>query len=206
PDAVRVGRVKLDPSRVRLDDRQRELGPGSRRRIEAGDLVRRLLGQPNHLRPRIGNRDIRAVVLGRRIVLGHLAGLVIDFHELAGFVEADPEIAVPIRCHPARNVYPARRVLIELPGLRIETSDLVRLAFGKPYAAVGRDIHSVSARVLRRDLVSRELLTRSRRRTRALTEWISRPTAAYGLPNARRTRSLVSILRPGSSMSTRRAG
>jgi hypothetical protein len=47
PDAVRVGRIELDPSRIRLDDRQREFRPGFRLGIEAGDFVRRLFGQPD---------------------------------------------------------------------------------------------------------------------------------------------------------------
>src|SRR5688500_1114782 len=103
PDPVWVRRIELDPSRIRLDDRQRALGPRLRSRIEAGDLVRRLFGHPDHLGPRIGDHVIRAAVLGLRFVERHLAGFLIDLHELAGPMEADPEIALPIRSHPARN-------------------------------------------------------------------------------------------------------
>jgi IS5 family transposase len=39
PDAVRVGRIDFNPSRVRLHDRQRVFRPHVRRGIEAGDLV-----------------------------------------------------------------------------------------------------------------------------------------------------------------------
>src|SRR5262249_6893665 len=42
PDPVRVGWIDVDPSRIRLHDRQRELSPRFRLRIEAGDLVRSL--------------------------------------------------------------------------------------------------------------------------------------------------------------------
>src|SRR6266576_193824 len=114
PDAVRVGWIELNPSRIRFRDRQRELRPGLRLGIEAGDLVRGLFGHPNHLAPCIGDREIHATALGRRIIEGHLAGLLIDLHELAGLMEADPEIALPIRSHPARNVFPGSRELVHL--------------------------------------------------------------------------------------------
>src|SRR3979490_2459934 len=97
PDAVRVGWIQLDPSRIRLHDRQRELRPRFRLGIEAGDFVRRLLGQPKHLVLWSGDHVIGAVVRGRRFIGGHLGGLLIELHELPGLMEADPDIAVPIR-------------------------------------------------------------------------------------------------------------
>ena len=42
PDAVRVGWIEFNPSRIRLHDRQREFGPRFRLGIEAGNFVRRL--------------------------------------------------------------------------------------------------------------------------------------------------------------------
>src|ERR1019366_4831393 len=67
PDAVRVGWIQLNPPRIRLGDRQRELRPRFRLGIEAGDLVRRLLGHPNHLVLWIGDREICAIIRGRRL-------------------------------------------------------------------------------------------------------------------------------------------
>src|SRR5215471_2832380 len=120
PDAVRVGRIELDASRIRLDDRQRELRPHSGCGIEAGDLVGRLLGHPDHLLPYIRDRDISTAALCRRFKVRELAGLLIDLHEHARLMEADPKIAIPICSHAARNVFARRRELVDLSGRRIQ--------------------------------------------------------------------------------------
>src|SRR6267154_2962819 len=62
PDAVRIGWIEVDPSGIRLYDRQRELGPGFRLGIEAGDLVRGLQCHPDHLVLRIGDHVVGAIV------------------------------------------------------------------------------------------------------------------------------------------------
>src|SRR4051794_36907231 len=140
PDAVRVGWVYFNPSRIRLHDRQRELHPRLRLWIEAGDLVRRLFAQPDHLRLWIGDREVGAIVLGRRLVEGHLAGDLVDLYELAGLMEADPNISLPIGAHPARNVHPGSRELVDLSAGRVEPAYSVGFSLDKPNPSIPRDI------------------------------------------------------------------
>src|SRR6185436_15059722 len=115
---------------------------------------------PDHLRPRIGPRDIGAAVFCRRFVERHLSGLVIDLHKLASLVETYPNIAVPIRSHAARNVDARGLELVDLSGCRIEAPKLVRFTFCKPNPSIARNIGAVRARVLGRNFIRRELSSR----------------------------------------------
>src|SRR5258708_641948 len=63
-------------------------------------------------------------------------------------MEADPEIALPIRSHPARNVEPGGLELVDLSRLRVQPAYFVGFPLGKPNPAIPRDIDPVSARVL----------------------------------------------------------
>src|SRR5258708_1693232 len=78
-------------------------------------------------------------------------------------MEADPEIALPIRSHAARNVEAGGLELVDLSRLRVQPGYFVRFALGKPYPAIPRDIDPVGARVLLgldevRNVVGDELL------------------------------------------------
>src|SRR5262249_713412 len=148
PYAVRVGWISFDPSRIRLHDRQRELGPCFRLGIEAGDFIRRLLGQPNHLVLWIGNHVIRAIVLGRRLVKGHFSGFMINLHELPCLMEAAPEIAPPTPSHSARTVGPGRGDLVFLSLFRIPPPFFFGSPLENPTPSPPRHIYSVSAWVL----------------------------------------------------------
>src|SRR5262249_46271755 len=63
-------------------------------------------------------------------------------------MEADPEIALPVRSHPARNVEPGGFELVNLSRLRVEPTYFVRFPLCKPNPTISRDIDSVSAGVL----------------------------------------------------------
>src|SRR5215472_9280409 len=63
-------------------------------------------------------------------------------------METDPDIALPIRSHPARNVQAGGRELVDLSGLRIKPGYFVGFPLGEPNPSIPRDIDAVSARVL----------------------------------------------------------
>src|SRR5467141_1430689 len=93
-DAVRIGRIDVDTTRILLRIGQREFRELVLCRIKAEDLVDLLCADPDELVLFVGNDRIHAQTrrLGR--VDRHLLGLVVDLHELADFPQSDPEIAI----------------------------------------------------------------------------------------------------------------
>src|ERR1700730_3818309 len=73
-------------------------------------------------------------------------------------MEAYPQIAFPIRSHPARNVNPGGRELVNLSSSRVQPAYFVRFPLDKPTPSIPRDVHPVSARVIRRNVIRDELL------------------------------------------------
>src|SRR5258705_135248 len=82
-------------------EKEREFRELVRFGIEAEDLVHLLCADPDEVVLLVRHRRIHAETGGLRRIDGHLPGLVIDFHQFAGFPDANPEIAVPVAVHAA---------------------------------------------------------------------------------------------------------
>ena len=121
------------------DDRQRELRPLFRLRIEAGDLVRGLFGHPNRLGPWIRDRVICAVFRGRRVVVRHRAVFLIDLPpSLLVSWKPTQNIALPIRSHATRNVYCRVSGTRRSARNRVKPAHFFRFPLGKPNLSIAR--------------------------------------------------------------------
>jgi len=111
-------RIDLDASHVGLRRDERELGPDAGCRIEAAELVDVLQAGPDRVVLHIRVRQIDAGILGRRRELRHLQRLVVDLERLAGAVQADPQVAVPVGAELACDrILHGQRELLELAGV-----------------------------------------------------------------------------------------
>src|SRR3989442_14596517 len=103
PDAVGLVRVNINPSMIRLRIRQRKFGERLGFGIEPGDLVHVLFAKPKQFALWISLHRVDAGIFGRRRIYGHLQSLVINLHELARAMQADPDIALRVPACLARD-------------------------------------------------------------------------------------------------------
>src|SRR5262245_21618874 len=146
--AVRVVRIDVDPPCVGFGLRKWEFDPLFGLRVEAGDLVDLMLGDPDVAVLPVHDHRIVAARRRRRCVQGHCPGLVVDLHELASIPQRDPKVTVGVGVHAAREgvtLGVGDLVLVDPAGLRVDARHDVGLVLGKPYRAVARDRHAIGA-------------------------------------------------------------
>ena len=82
-------------------------------------------------------REINPGVLARRGEFRHLQCLVVDPQQLAGAVQTDPQVAVPVGAELAGDrIFHAERKFIELAGRAVDARNLLECVLHDPDVAV----------------------------------------------------------------------
>ena len=106
-----------------------------------------LLAKPHQRTFQIALDGIGSGIFSRRIVDCHLYSLVVDFHQLAGAVQADPHVAFGIHAAFARHwIFHEDRELVDLSGLRIDAAHLIDRVLDEPNLVVARYRHTIGIR------------------------------------------------------------
>ena len=96
-----------------------------------------LFAKPNKLARFISLDRINAGIVGRWRIDSHLGSFVIDLHQLARAMKADPDVAFGIHPPlPGDGVFHRDFELVDLPRGRIDSAHLVHGVFDKPDFAI----------------------------------------------------------------------